>query len=181
MPAGAGISRGLWAFRASFALVAVGLLAFIAFPSALRRDPADPPPPAAVRGKTGQQQPITLLFDRPGHVAQLHTRVIGRCTNPARPGHWTWWWLWTARDPGRATFRRDGRSLSAVEVTDRVFADGVFGQVVASMGATIAPGRDEARGWVRMAATFFYAGSPTTCDSGRVPFAVGVATSGRPS
>jgi hypothetical protein len=33
---------------------------------------------------------------------------------------------------------------------------------------------------VRMSATFFYPVGTTTCDSGRVPFAVG-ATSARPS
>jgi len=37
-----------------------------------------------------------------------------------------------------------------------------------------------ADGWLRMAATFFYPVGTTTCDSGRVPFAVG-ATSARPS
>jgi hypothetical protein len=59
-------------------------------------------------------------------------------------------------------------------------ASGVFGQVVFSMQATVAPSRKAARGWVRMVATFYYAMGPTTCDSGRVPFAVG-ATSARPS
>jgi hypothetical protein len=65
-------------------------------------------------------------------------------------------------------------------VDDRTYDDGAFGQVVFSMHATVAPGRKEARGWVRMVATFYCAIGPTTCDSGRVPFAVG-ATSARPS
>jgi hypothetical protein len=70
--------------------------------------------------------------------------------------------------------------VHVIWVDDRTFDDGVFGQVVFSMHATVAPGRTVARGWVRMVATFYYAIGPTTCDSGRVPFAVG-ATSARPS
>jgi hypothetical protein len=93
MPAGVRINHALWAFRAFFALIALGLLAMILRPEAFQAQP--PPPPPVVQ-------------------------------------------------------------------------------------ATVAPGRKQARGWVRMVATFYYAIGPTTCDSGRVPFAVG-ATSARPS
>jgi hypothetical protein len=48
------------------------------------------------------------------------------------------------------------------------------------MRAKVAPGSGRVRGWLRMTATFYYAIGPTTCDSGRVAFAVG-PTSARPS
>jgi hypothetical protein len=57
--------------------------------------------------------------------------------------------------------------------------DGVFAQIVFSMSDAASQDR-AAGGWLRMAATFFYPVGTMTCDSGRVPFAVG-ATSARPS
>ena len=74
-----------------------------------------------------------------------------------------------------------------VEISDRRYDDGAFGQVVFSMRATLGPGASQVRGWVRMTAGFSYDdGARTACDSGRVPFAIDAPlavgpTSARPS
>jgi hypothetical protein len=121
-----------------------------------------------------------VRFGAPGRPVWFSTRLHARCTNPARPGVWDWHWGWWPTDARDIPFHRDGRALRVVQVDDRTFADGVFGQLVLSMRATVAPGGKAVRGWMRLSATFFYAIGPTACDSGRVPFAVG-PTSGRPS
>ena len=100
----------------------------------------------------------------------------------------SWTVGWSAFDGTAAVFHRDGRGLRLIRVSDHTFGDGTFGQVVLSMHATLGPGARQARGWVRMSATFSRAnGSSTPCDSGRVPFAIDAplaptrATSARPS
>jgi hypothetical protein len=179
MPAGVRFNRALWVFRATFALVALGLLAMIVRPDAFRAEPASPPVPTVVRGHTAQGVPISMSFDRPGHPIAFDTRIRGRCFNGGRRGR-VWDWGWRGVDGRSEPFRRAGSTLRVAFVDDRRFDDPVFGQVVLAMHATVAPGRKQARGWVRMVATFYYAVGPTTCDSGRVAFAVG-ATSARPS
>lgn len=180
MPAGARINRALWAFRAIVALVALLLLAMILHPEAFQAKEPAAPQLATARGRTAQGVAMTMRFDRPGHPVSFATRVHPRCSNPSRPGQWTWDWGWWTTDGPATPFRRDGRMLGVTFVDDRAFDDGVFGQLVLSMRGRVGPGRGEVRGWVRLTALFFYANGTTTCDSGRVPFAVG-ATSGRPS
>jgi hypothetical protein len=153
MPAGVRVNRALWTFRAIFALIALGLLAMILHPQAFQAQPSSPPVATVVRGHTAQGSRIAMSFDRPGHPIAFDTRMSARCFNPGRPGRsWGWGWGWRHVDGGQRSFRRAGSTLRA----------------------------KQARGWVRMVATFYYAIGPTTCDSGRVPFAVG-ATSARPS
>jgi hypothetical protein len=178
VPAGTRTNRALWAFRATFALIALGLLAVIVRPEAFRAGAAPTPPLATARSLTAL--PMTMRFDRPGHPVSFRTRLHARCTNPGRAGHWDWSWGWWPGDGDPTPFRRHGRALRVVQVDAHTFDDGVFGQVVLSMGVSVAPKGTAARGWVRMSATFYYAIGTTTCDSGRVPFAVG-ATSARPS
>jgi hypothetical protein len=122
-----------------------------------------------------------MRFDPPGRPVWFRTRIDARCTNPAHPGaSWAWRWGWWPTDGRDVRFDRDGRLLRVASVGEHTFDDGVFGQLTLAMRATVAPDGERVRGWVRLSATFFYAIGPTTCDSGRVPFAVG-ATSGRPS
>jgi hypothetical protein len=179
VPAGARVNRALWAFRASFALLAIVLLAVIVRPQAFHSEPAPTPPLAAAHGQTAQGAPFAMRFDPPARPVWFRTRVHARCTNPGRAGAWGWDWGWWPTDGQGVRFRRDGDRLRVATVHTQVFDDGVFGEVVQSMRATVAPGGRRVRGWVRMSATFFYAIGPTTCESGRVPFSV--ATSGRPS
>jgi hypothetical protein len=170
----------LWAFRAGFALLALVLLAVIVRPQAFRSEAATTPPLAVGHGRTAQGVPVVMGFASPDRPVWFRTRLHARCTNPGRRGVWSWDWGWWPSDGPRARFRRDGSTLRVATVEERTFDDDVFGQVVLSMRATVAPGGDEVRGWVRLSATFFYAIGPTTCESGRVPFAA-PATSGRPS
>jgi hypothetical protein len=180
VPAGARVNRALWAFRATFALLALVLLAVIVRPQTLHAEAAPTPPLVTGHGRTAQGVPIAMRFDPPGRPAWFRTRIHARCTNPARRGAWAWNWGWWPTDGQGVRFRRDGRALRVASVHSQVFDDGVFGQLTLAMRASVAPDGERVRGWVRLSATFFYAIGPTTCDSGRVPFAVR-ATSGRPS
>jgi hypothetical protein len=180
VPAGARINRALWAFRATFALIALVLLAVIVRPAAFRAAPAATPPPATAHGRTAQGVAMAMSFDGRDRPVSFSTRLHARCVNPSREGSWPWDWGWWPVAGGRVRFDRDGRALRVVQVDTHTFDDGVFGQVVLSMRATVAPPGKAVRGWVRMSATFFYAVGTTTCESGRVPFAVG-PTSARPS
>lgn len=182
MPAGARLNRALCAFRAIFALLALVLLAVIVRPQAFQGTAAPSPPVIATgHGRTTQGAAVAMRFEPPGRPVWFRTRIDARCTNPARPGAgWPWRWGWWPTDGRDVRFRRDGRLLRVASVGERTFDDGVFGQLTLAMRATVAPDGERVRGWVRLSATFFYAIGPTTCDSGRVPFAVG-ATSGRPS
>jgi hypothetical protein len=179
VPAGTRINRALWTFRAIIALVALVLLAMILYPEAFQAQEVSAPQLATARGHTAQGVAMTMRLDRPGHPVAFSTRLRARCTNPSRTGGWDWNWGWWPADGNPAPFHRDGRSLRVTQVVDHWFDDGVFGQIVFTMSAGAAPG-DRAAGWLRMSATFFYPVGTTTCDSGRVPFAVG-ATSARPS
>jgi hypothetical protein len=85
-------------------------------------------------------------------------------------------------------FHRSGRGLRVVEISDKRYDDGTFGQIVFSMRATLGPGAKQVRGWVRLTAGFSHDdGASTACDSGRVAFAIDAplastrATSARPS
>jgi hypothetical protein len=181
MPAGVRINRALWTFRAIVALIALGLLAMILHPQAFRAEPSQPPILTTVRGITAQRGPIAMRFDRPGHPVAFSTRLHGRCSH-AGLRDWDWDWGWSAVDGGLVRFHRDGNELRVVQIDDRTFEDGSFGQLVLSMRATAA-GRRDVRGWVRIFATFYYPDGPMTCQSQRVPFAVPSrrATSARPS
>jgi hypothetical protein len=180
VPAGTRINRALWTFRAIIALVALFLLAMILRPEAFQAQEPSAPQLTTARGPTAQGVALTMRFDRPGHPIAFSTRLRARCTNPSRTGSWDWSWGWWPADGTPAPFHRDGRALRVTQVADRWFDDGVFGQIVFTMNARAAPGVSAAGGWLRMSATFFYPVGTTTCDSGRVPFAVG-ATSARPS
>jgi hypothetical protein len=180
MPAGVRFNRALWAFRATFALIALGLLAMIVRQQAFQTDPGSSRLQTA-RGVTAQRVPIGVRFDRPGHPVAFDTRIHGRCSH-AGLSDWDWGWWPVESDLVR--FHRNGNALHVVQIDDRTFEDGSFGQVVLSMRATVAPGRTDVRGWVRMFATFYYPDGPTTCQSQRVPFAVPsgrAPTSARPS
>jgi hypothetical protein len=174
MAAGAGLNRALWAFRALFALLALGLLAMILRPQAFESSPPTSSNVAVV-GQTVQGIPVVIRFDRPGHPVSFKTRITGRCS-----GGNTWNWGWWPHDSGGSRFARDGDVLRVVTVDDRVFDDGAWGQVVLSMRAKVEPHGRAARGWVRMSGAFFYPEGRVTCESGIVPFATG-STSGRPS
>jgi hypothetical protein len=180
VPAGTRINRALWAFRATFALIALALLAVIVRPQAFQGKEPPTPALASARGRTAQGVAMSMRFDRPGHPVYFETRVHPRCSNPSRRDRWEWDWGWWPTDGISKPFQRDGRTFRVTQVEDRVFDGGVFGQLVLSMRATVGPGAHEVRGWVRLSATFFYRVGTTTCDSGRVPFAVGT-TSARPS
>ena len=181
MPAGVRFNRALWAFRATFALIALGLLAMIVRQQAFQTDPASSRLQTA-RGFTAQRVPIAMRFDRLGHPMAFNTRIHGRCSH-AGLSDWDWDWGWWLVNTDLVRFHRNGNALRVVQIDDRTFEDGSFGQVVLSMRATAAPGRRDVRGWVRTFATFYYPDGPTTCQSQRVPFAVPSrrATSARPS
>ncbi len=174
MAAGAGPNRALWAFRALFALLALGLLAMILRPQAFQ---PSPPSPSVVAsgGRTAQGLPMVIRFDRPGHPVSFDTRIAARCTHGNR-----WSWGWWPGDGDGSLFARHGDVLRVVTIDHRVFDDGPWGQIVLSMRANVAPHGRAAHGWLRVSATFFYPEGRVTCESGRVPFSAG-ATSGRPS
>jgi hypothetical protein len=101
VPAGTRINHALWAFRAAFALIALGLLVVIFHQRSFRPAPAPTPPArfATARGATAVGESMTMRFDRPGHPVWFRTRLHARCTNPAYPGrHWTWSWGWWPAD-----------------------------------------------------------------------------------
>jgi hypothetical protein len=183
VPAGTRLNRALWAFRATFALLALVLLAIIVRPEASTA--------ARRRRRRRRWRPDTAARRRAPPWRCASTRPAVRCGSarastraaptPRTPGaSWAWRWGWWPTDGRDVRFDRDGRLLRVASVGEHTFDDGVFGQLTLAMRATVAPDGERVRGWVRLSATFFYAIGPTTCDSGRVPFAVG-ATSGRPS
>jgi hypothetical protein len=184
MPTGKSSNRTLWMFRGLFALVAVLLLALILLHSS-------PGPTADAdwlkltegRGRTAQGASIAMRFDRPAHPLALETSLRARCANGS-----SWGLRWSPFDGTAARFRRERRGLRVVEISARTYGDGTFGQNVLSMRATLGPGARQVRGWVRLTVAFSRAnGWSTTCDSGRVPFAIDAplaparATSARPS
>ena len=119
---------------------------------------------------------MLMRFDRPGHPVAFQTQVHAPCANGSR-----WTARWSAFDGTAAAFRRAGRGLRVVKISDNTYRDGTFGQIVLSMHATLGPTAKQASGWIRVTADFSRQdGAGTHCDSGRVPFAVG-ATSARPS
>jgi hypothetical protein len=154
----------------------------ILHPQAFRAEPSRAPSLTTVRGFTAQHVPIAMRFDPPGHPVAFSTRIHGRCSH-AGLRDWDWDWGWWTVESDLVRFHRNGNALRVVQIDDRTFEDGSFGQVVLSMRATAARGRRDVRGWVRMFATFYYPDGPTTCQSQRVPFAVPSrrATSARPS
>ncbi|HEX6696348.1 MAG TPA: hypothetical protein VF080_06115 [Solirubrobacteraceae bacterium] len=174
--------RGLWMFRALLGLLAVGLLAVVVQRAAGHSADADWLRLTAEQGQTAQGAVIEMRFDGEEHPLAFGVRVHARCT-----GGSSWNARWSPFDGSAVTFRRDGRGLRVVEISDRRYDDGSFGQVVFSMRATLGPGARQARGWVRMTAVLSHAGGAgTACDSGRVPFAIDAplavgATSARPS
>ena len=176
-------SRGLWMFRGLLGIVAVGLLVLVVQRAATSHSAdADWLKLTAERGRTAQGAAIQMRFDRSEHPLAFDVRVHARCA-----GGSAWDARWSAFDGTAVRFHRSGRGLRVVEISDRRYDDGAFGQIVFSMRATLGPGARQARGWVRMTAGFSYdAGTDTACDSGRVPFAIGAplaagATSARPS
>lgn|SRR6478672_3523538 len=173
MPTG---NRVLWRMRALLALVAVVLLALVVHQATGHAKSDDWLKLSAGNGRTSQGAGMVMRFDRPAHPVAFETQVHAPCATGAR-----WTARWSAFDGIAAAFRRDGRALRVVKVSDNTYRDGTFGQIVLSMRATVGPGAKQASGWIRVTADFSRQGSPATrCDSGRVPFAVG-ATSGRPS
>jgi hypothetical protein len=74
MSAGVRFNRALQAFRATFVLIALGLLAMIVRPQAFGTEAA-PKPATVVRGHTAQGVPIAMSFDRPGHPIAFDTRL----------------------------------------------------------------------------------------------------------
>ena len=170
-------------FRRLIVLFAVGLLALVVQRSTSHPANADWLSLTTGHGRTAQGLAIEMRFDRPAHPLALATHVRARCANGA-----SWTVGWSAFDGTAAVFRRDGRGLRLIRISDRTFTDGTFGQVVLSMRATLGPGAKQVRGWVRMAADVSQPdGGGTACDSGRVPFAIDAplaptrATSARPS
>ena len=176
-------SRGVWIFRCLIVLFAVGLVAVVVQRSSSHPAKADWLNLTTGHGRTAQGLAIQMRFDRPTHPLTLTTRVRARCANGS-----SWTVGWSAFDGTAAVFRRDGRALRLIRISDHTYGDGTFGQVVLSMRATLGPGARQVRGWVRMTAGFSRDGSASTaCDSGRVPFAIDAplastrATSARPS
>jgi hypothetical protein len=178
-------SRGLRIFRRLIVLFAVGLLALVVQRSSSHPANADWLKLTTGHGRTAQGLAIQMRFDRPAHPLALTTRVRARCANGA-----SWTVGWSAFDGTAAAFRRDGRDgrgLRLIKISDHTLRDGTFAQAVLSMGATLGPGARQARGWVRLSGTFTRGAWSTTCDSGRVPFAIDAplastrATSARPS
>jgi hypothetical protein len=176
MPTGESSNRVLWTIRALLALIAVVLLALVVHQATGRTTSSDWLKLTAGNGRTAQGTQIAMRFDRPAHPLAFATQVHARCGDgSSRAAHWA------PFDGTAVPFRRQGRGLRVVEISDRTHDDGAFGQIVFSMAATVGPGARQVRGWVRMTAAFSRAdGTGTRCDSGRVPFAVG-ATSARPS
>jgi hypothetical protein len=170
MPTPKSSDRRLWMFRGLFALLAVSLLALILLHSSSSPTAdADWLKLTEGRGRTAQGASIRMGFDRPAHPLSLETSLRARCANGS-----SWGLRWSPFDGTAARFRREGRGLRVVEISARTYADGTFGQNVLSMRATFGPGARQVRGWVRLTVAFSRAnGWSTTCDSGRVPFAIG--------
>jgi hypothetical protein len=176
-------SHGLWMFRGLLGVLAVGLLVLVVQRAATSHSvDGDWLMLTAEQGRTAQGTAIQMRFDRSEHPLAFDVRVHARCA-----GGSGWDARWSPFDGTAVRFHRSGRGLRVVEISDRRYDDGAFGQVVYSMRATLGPGARQVRGWVRMTAGFSYdAGAGTACDSGRVPFAIGAplvvgATSARPS
>jgi hypothetical protein len=177
-------SRGLWIFRGLLGLFAVGLMVLVVVQrSASPNADADWLKLTERRGSTAQGNVIAVRSDRLGHPVGLDTYVRARCANGT-----AWAARWSSFDGTAVPFRRDRRGLRVVQISDRTYDNGTFGQNVFSMRATLGPGAGQARGWVRLTVAFSRAnGWSTACDSGRVPFAIGAplaptpATSARPS
>jgi hypothetical protein len=170
-------------FRGLFGLLAVGLLVLVVQRAAAGHSAdADWLKLTAVDGRTAQGAAIRMRFDRPRHPLAFDVRVQAHCA-----GGSGWDARWSPFDGNAVHFRRSGRGLRVIEISDRRYDDGAFGQTVFSMRATLGPGARQVRGWVRMTAAFSYEhDAGTACDSGQVPFAIGAplaprATSARPS
>ena len=177
MPTG---NRVLWRMRALLALIAVGLLALVVHQTTGHATNADWLKLTAGNGRTAQGAAIAMRFDRPAHPLAFDTQVRTRCDDGSvRAANWA------PFDGTAVPFRREGRGLRVVEISDRTYDDGAFGQIVFSMHATLGPGAREARGWVQVTAVFSRDGAAgARCDSGRVAFAIDAlppATSARPS
>jgi hypothetical protein len=164
-------------------LFAVGLVALLVQRSSSHHADADWLNLTTGHGRTAQGLAIQMRFDRPAHPLALTTSVRARCDNGA-----SWTVGWSAFDGTAAVFRRDGRGLRLIRISDHTSGDGTFAQVVLSMRATLGPGARQVRGWVRMTSGVSHGdGARTACDSGRVPFAIDAplastrATSARPS
>jgi hypothetical protein len=174
--------RGLWTFRALLGLLAIALLVVVVQRAGGHSADADWLRLTAEQGRTAQGAGMQMRFDRSEHPLAFDVRLHARCA-----GGSSWNARWSPFDGTAVRFHRDGRGLRVVEISDRRYDDGSFGQVVFSMRATLGPGARQARGWVRMTAALSHEGvAGTTCDSGRVPFAIDAplpvgATSARPS
>jgi hypothetical protein len=170
-------------FRGLLGLVAVGLLVLVVQRAASHSADADWLKLTAGHGRTAQGAAIEMRFDRSEHPLAIDVRLQARCGTGS-----SWNARWSAFDGTAVPFHRGGGGLRVVEISDRRYADGAFGQIVFSMRATLGPGAEQVRGWVRMTAGFSHGdGASTACDSGRVPFAIDAprastrATSARPS
>ena len=169
-------------FRRLIVLFDVGLLALVVQRSTSHPANADWLSLTTGHGRTAQGLAIEMRFDRPAHPLALATHVRARCANGA-----SWTVGWSAFDGTAAVFRRDGRGLRLIRISDHRLRDGIFAQGVLSMRATLGPGARQARGWVRLSGTFTRGAWSTTCDSGRVAVAIDAplaptrATSARPS
>ena len=169
--------------RVLLGLLAVGLLALVVQRAASHPADADWLKLTEGRGRTAQGAAIEARFDRSAHPLAFDTRVRARCDNGS-----SWAARWSPFDGTAVSFHRSRRGLRVVEISDKSHDDGVFGQIVFSMRATLGPGATQVRGWVRLTAAFSHDdGASTACDSGRVPFAIDAplastpATSARPS
>jgi hypothetical protein len=177
-------SRGLWMFRGLLGVLAVGLLVLVVQRAATSHSAdADWLKLTEGHGRTAQGAAVEMRFDRPAHPLAFRMQVRTRCSSGS-----SWDARWSAFDGTAIRFQRNGRGLRVVEISDKRYDDGAFGQIVFSMRATLGPGARQARGWVRLTAGFSHDdGASTACDSGRVPFAIDAplastrATSARPS
>ena len=169
-------------FRGLLGLVAVGLLVLVVQRASSHPADADWLELTAGHGRTAQGAAVEMRFDRPAHPLAFDMRVHARCPNGSN-----WTARWSAFDGAAVPFHRSRHGLRVVKISDETYDDGAFGQVVFSMRATLGPGANEVRGWVRLTAGFSRDGASTACDSGRVPFAIDAplastrATSARPS
>ena len=177
-------SRGLWMFRGLLGIVAVGLLVLVVQRAATSHSTdADWLKLTEGHGRTAQGAAVEMRFDRPAHPLAFRMQVRARCSSGS-----SWDARWSAFDGTAIRFHRSGRGLRVVEISDKRYDDGTFGQIVFSMRATLGPGAKQVRGWVRLTAGFSHDdGASTACDSGRVAFAIDAplastrATSARPS
>jgi hypothetical protein len=170
-------------FRVLLGLLAVGLLVLIVQRTATHPADADWLRLTAGHGRTAQGADIEMRFDRSAHPLAFDIPIRARCASGS-----SWAARWSAFDGTAVPFHRSGRGLRVVEISDKRYDNGAFGQMVFSMRATLGPGAQQVRGWVRLTAGFSRDdGASAACDSGRVPFAIDAplastrATSARPS